>query len=161
MIFRYSTCNETGDVQMVKVLRVELKFSILDDNFKRTWDSTNIGPYVGIYKVRNIGGYSFLHLRTSMEFQPEPCDDNMKHVSGKLFGFKDMDQFLSWFRDDMAVLDWSGYALAEYEVPESDIVHGDHQIAFSKQNATLIKYFDSCRDVYKNHRYRSRQVIAA
>ena len=145
---------------MAKVYRVELKFSILDDNFKRTWDSTNIGPYVGIYKVRNIGGYSFLNLRTSMEFQPEPCDDNMEHVSGKLFGFKDMEQFLSWFRDDMAVLDWSGYALAEYEVPEKDIVYGNSQIAFSKENATLIQYFDSCREVWKRNRYRRYAEVA-
>lgn len=146
---------------MAKVYRVELKFSILDDNFKRTWDSTNIGPYVGAYKVRNIGGYSMLRLRTSMEFQPVPDEDGMLNVSyGLLYGFKDIEQFLKWFRDDMAVLDWSGFALAEYEVPEKDIVYGNSQIAFSKENATLIQYFNSCREVYKRQRYRRYAEVA-
>lgn len=146
---------------MVQVLRVELKFSILDKDFKKSWDSCNVGPYTGRYRVDHIGGYPFLKLQTSMEYQPEPQEDGMKNIPyGKVFGFKNIEQFVKWFYDDMAWLDWSGFVLAVYEVPESSIIYGRSQLAFSLKEAELIQYYDSCRRVYKDHYRRKRQIAA-
>ncbi len=145
---------------MALVYRVELKFSILDEDFKKGWDSTNIGPYTGRLRTKNIGGYSVLNMQTSIHYQPEPEEDGMKQVPfGKVYGFANIDQFCSWFNDDMARLDWSGFALALYEVPDKDVIYGNSQLAFSLSTAKLIKYFDSCCNVYLEYFEENRQRL--
>ncbi len=158
----YYYCIEARGNIMALVYRVELKFSILDEDFKKNWYSTNIGPYVGRLRIQNIGGYSVLNMQTSIECQPEPEDDGMKQVPyGKVFGFADIEQFCSWFKDDMANLDWSGFALALYEVPDNDVMYGNSQLAFSLSTAKLIKYFESCRDVYCDYFDEKCKVLFA
>lgn len=128
----------------VKVLRVELGLSFKDDD---GW-FTNIGPYTSrsiFGKTPDFNGYDFstsLKSASASWGNPLPYSDGMTDWdSTYLFGFRNKDQLLAWFREEISKLSSNGFVISLYEVDETFVDYGKKQLAFKKEHATLINMF--------------------
>lgn len=123
---------------MARVFRIEAIVSVLTPAGKRHHSSTNIGPFVRREYLRELGCFESAYLRTPCNLQPEPEEDGMTIRYGWHSGCADMAQLIRFFRDDMPILEWGGYAVSEYEVPEQYINYGRSQVQFLMNHAVLI-----------------------
>jgi hypothetical protein len=138
----------------MKVYRIELKYSLLDEQSKKFYNSTNQGPMCNILGswIYVLNGYSGLNLRTSMDYMLEPEDDGISHCSGWHFGFKDLEQFERFFNSDINSLEWSGFVIAVYEVPEKSVQLGGTQLCFIMRDSVLIEYLPLRKTMIDNKR---------
>ncbi|WNA15677.1 hypothetical protein XaC1_34 [Xanthomonas phage XaC1] len=138
----------------MKVYRIELKYSLLDEQSKKFYNSTNQGPMCNILGswIYLLNGYSRLNLCTSIDYMPEPESDGISDCGGWHFGFKDLEQFEMFFNGDINNLEWSGYTIAVYEVPEKSVQLGGKQLCFIMQHSVLIEYLPLRKTMTDNRR---------
>lgn len=73
--------------------------------------------------------------------QPNPVDDLKITLIDRhyKFGFASVDQVIYWFGDEARhYLDGKGYRIARYEVPETAVIVGGHQVAYDWRKAQLV-----------------------
>lgn len=108
-----------------------------------------------VYRIegsQGYGAYQICCLVVNDEYRhPDPTmDSKLSSVWFKLyhsgryrdwfFGFKDMDQFRSWFYDDewLKQLKRNNGKLTIWEVPDDCVHVGNAQVIFMRREATLI-----------------------
>lgn len=92
------------------------------------------GPYRSEFRVDSMS------LKHSDAAHPTPIIDGIKDQSSNKFcGFKSLDDLKRWFDgEDREALDFIGYHVSMYRVPDNVIDHGTCQLMFPKEDAILL-----------------------
>lgn len=136
----------------VDILRVELCFSVLDENSKGNCISTQQGPYSTYEPNKSTSnGYNGLWLSGSTFNNPEPHEDGLENRFSVIYGFKDLAQLYTWFEADILSLNEAGFKVSTYRVPEENVEYGRRQVQYQPCEAELVSIEsirEAIHDVY-------------
>lgn len=91
--------------------------------YASTWEHDPIGALLGITDMGNG------------PMGPVPDKDGMRVRDGWLYGFKSPEQLRAWFGSDAAPLEDLDLWVSVYNVPESSVECGGHQVSFDPSQA--------------------------
>lgn len=101
----------------------------------RVENKEGFGPY------QALDDYGWDHQ--NQDHQPRPWDDldfDGHEIRDYRFGFSSQEQMQAWFGDkDRAFLASHGFELVLYDVPPDAILTGEKQVAFKRDQSTLIE----------------------
>ena len=78
-------------------------------------------------------------------------NDRWEVIQGNIFGFLNLEQLNNWFnnRTDRVALYMHDYNISIYEINASNIIHGDTQIIYDKQDTEFIRSVTFTKGGYK------------
>ncbi len=107
----------------------------------RIEDESRRGPYVGHCGKRADKeelAWDLCMAHSSSHSHPGADKDVIGYSQGWHCGFANLEQYKNWFKGFTRKLAKAGYSLVELEISEEKVLIGDFQVAFSREDATII-----------------------